>query len=178
MGLLMFSIGLTLCVVGIPALLIIRYCQMRISTAEWKMAATLATAVITCLSASLLSWPMLRGLLALTVTQGVSVSTSDYHGVGPRLPQAAANISYYSDYCGASAVFAIAEADFTNWMSSEGWESREIDFYEDVWFPALNIERQVEDGLYIHASFAPRGTGVTLIYDRKQELCYYHYSSW
>jgi hypothetical protein len=178
MGLLMFSMGLTLCVVGIPALLIIRYCQMRVSTAEWRMAATLATVFIACLSVSLLHLPILHGLLALTVTQGVRVSASDYHGVGPRLPPAAADISYYSDYCGASAVFSIAEADFANWISSEGWESREIDIYEDVWFPALNIERKVEDGLYIHASFAPRGTGVTLIYDRKQDLCYYRYSSW
>jgi hypothetical protein len=90
MGLLLFALGLTLCLVGGPALLIFRACR-RIRSPIARTRAVSATAVTAFVSVWVLSWPMLQWLVTLTVVQGDHVSASEYRALGPQLPPEAAD---------------------------------------------------------------------------------------
>ncbi|MHC4504618.1 MAG: hypothetical protein ACYTFI_15045 [Planctomycetota bacterium] len=126
----------------------------------------------------LLLGPTMGLLWAASAVHGSSVSASEFRGSGPRLPQSARAITYYSDPRGTDAVFTITGPDFVSWTSKEGWQNRSIDGEESVDLLLLKIERAITDGLVVEQQFHPRGTGVMIVYDRIKGMCYYHYSAY
>jgi hypothetical protein len=45
---------------------------------------------------------------------------------GYRLPKDATDVTYYSDFGGCEAEFAIPEADFLKWCEQKGWTAKRI----------------------------------------------------
>jgi hypothetical protein len=121
--------------------------------------------------------PMARWAWASTVTQGKSVARSDFDGIGPSLPAAVERITYYSDYGGCEAVFAVKECVIVAWASQEKWRVSEVGAGRSVSLARLGISRTVTDGLFIEEQFSPRGTGVIVVFDRSTGDCFYRFNS-
>ena len=115
-------------------------------------------------------------LWSQTIKQGTNVSLADYRSAGPSLPLTATQISFYSSYSGTDAKFLIAETDLNAWAKSNQWKTMEIGFPESVSVSSLDTSEVVKSGIMIDETFASRGTGIRVIFDRQTGICYYRYS--
>ena len=164
--------------VGVAARLLGGRLVRRMRSREGKNAALALSCAAALILFAALFYPVLLLLWSTTVVKGVDVSLGDYRGIGPRLPPSTLRITYYSDYQGTQAVFGVREEEFAMWTSREGWKREEVRGKKLVCLRHPDIERAVTDGIVAEELFHPRGTGITLVFDRKEGTCYYRYSSY
>lgn len=148
-----------------------------VNSSGWRTAARWAT-IAAPICFVLLLVPTVQILWAGTVVKGTSVPRDGYRGTGPPLPDSAKRITYYSDYGGTDAVFAVSEETFLAWTTEKGWQRKEIQGAEDARLRRLGMERPVTDGILVEERSHPRGTGVRLLFDRAIGLCYYDFASY
>ena len=92
---------------------------------------------------------------------------------GFELPASAADVTYYVDFGGCEAEFAISEADFLSWCSDRGWTVTKIDTPVPYFKPILLPD---DDHLVQHGyTFSlPDGDGV---YDASTSRAAFHVST-
>jgi hypothetical protein len=130
-------------------------------------------------AASILAWPLLKGYVRATGTQGTNVSPDQVKARGPQLPAEASNVTYFSDYRHTVAVFTLNESACLRWMQREDWTLEEIEYLpENVSMTESGVEHDVSDGFRAHKFSRPGGPGASIVYDRSQQKCYFEYVAW
>jgi len=177
MGFLFSTVVVTGLVVGLPALAL--FGLLRRVRSRWRRVNVISSVLAVSLAAFLaLLVPVGKLLWWTMVRQGAGVGASEFHGYGPRLPAGSSSITYYSNYQGTEAVFGISERDFLEWVQAECWSVHEVHDEARVELSDLAVSHVVSNGLKVYERFHPRGTGVSIYFDRAEDLCYYHFSSY
>lgn len=112
-----------------------------------------------------------------TVKEGAHITRAEYHGVMGRLPDAAEDITYYSDHAGTEAVFQIDCDHFVAWCKDEGWQAKRTED-SSVSLHHLGIANEHVDGYTVSALLHPRGTGYEISYDLDSRKVYFTFNSY